>query len=202
MNNNIDLQYSQAGFQTIAGADEAGRGAWAGPLIAAAVIMKDYTLPRINDSKQLSVRQREELFPKIIASVHCGVIVSLTPQEIDIHGVHQANLKALAMAVSELSITPDIALIDGFAIQHDTIRTERIINGDQKSYAIAAASIIAKVMRDRLMQYIDKYDGRYEFGKHKGYGTALHQLRLKQFGPSILHRYSYTPIQRLRSKIK
>ena len=199
---NIDEDYKQQGYTLIAGADEAGRGAWAGPLIAAAVIMKDYTVAGVNDSKKLSAKQREQLFPKIIAAVHCGVVVSLTPQEIDAQGVHQANLKALAMAVNELSIIPDIALIDGFAIQHNTIRMERIINGDQKSYTIGAASIIAKVMRDRLMQYIDKYDGRYEFGKHKGYGTALHQLRLQQFGPSLLHRYSYAPIQRLRSKIK
>lgn len=187
--------YNQ-GMKYIAGVDEVGRGAWAGPLVAAAVIMQRKRIRGINDSKQLSASQRDALFPKIIAQAVCWSIVSIPQHEVDAFGLHKANMFALSYALTHLDIEPDIALVDGFVINH-FIPTQRVISGDQKSYSIAAASIIAKVVRDRMMQRADQIDGRYAFARHKGYGTQLHQKRLEKYGPGAWHRKTFAPVQRL-----
>lgn len=196
MHNNIDNDFYAQGYTLIAGADEAGRGAWAGPLVAAAVIMPRQQIIGMNDSKKLTPLKRRSLFDEIMQQAVCWAIVSINQTEIDQHGVHKANIFALGEAITGLRIVPDIALIDGFALQH-TIKTERIIHGDALSYSIAAASILAKVTRDRLMCLADKYDDRYAFTQHKGYGTQLHQDRLQQHGVASWHRQSFAPIQQL-----
>ncbi len=192
----MERELKKEGYNIIAGADEAGRGCWAGPLVAAAVIMPDRSIEGINDSKKLSHKRRVELFPKIIESASAWAVVSVTPEEVDAMGVHQANLFALSHAITHLDIEPDIVLIDGFAIDH-YYNTLRVVSGDQLSYNIGAASILAKVVRDYLMMLVDRVDGRYHFGQHKGYGTALHRQQLAVHGPSQWHRKSFAPIKKL-----
>lgn len=187
--------YNQS-VKYIAGVDEVGRGAWAGPLVAAAVIMPRKRINGIMDSKQLTYKQRERLFPKIIQSAVCWSVVSVTQKELDKFGLHKTNIFALSYALTHLDIEPDLALIDGFALDH-YIPTLRVVGGDRKSYNIAAASIIAKVVRDQMMQWVDQIEGRYAFGRHKGYGTAQHKKYLIKFGPSDLHRKTFAPVQRM-----
>ena len=194
MKENIDIQYKQEGYQLIAGLDEAGRGAWAGPLVVAAVIMGDKVISEINDSKQLSEKKREKLFPQVMQDALAYSVVSLTSKEVDQLGVHKANLFALSYALTHLDVVPDIALIDGFAIEH-YVPVEQVINGDARSYSIASASILAKVVRDRLMRRYDRTHGGYAFSKHKGYGTKLHREQLAVLGSSPIHRLSYKPVQ-------
>ena len=181
----------------IAGADEAGRGAWAGPLVAAAVIMPNGAfIPGVRDSKQLTPQQRARLFPNIVRSAICCSVVSVPQHDIDQLGVHQANLFALSYAITHLEVAPDLVLIDGFAIDH-YLPTQRLVHGDARNYTIAAASIVAKVVRDTLMQWLDQSDNRYGFAQHKGYGTALHQAALSKFGATNWHRLSFAPIAKL-----
>jgi len=198
---NIDSKYRQQGYRFIAGADEAGRGAWAGPLVAAAVIMPDQSaykkIPGVTDSKKLSHVQREKLFPKIVQVALSCVVVCVNQTEIDQLGVHQANMFALSYVLTHLEPIPDIALIDGFQLNH-FLPTVRVVHGDALSYTIGAASIVAKVVRDFLMSGIDQVDPHYQFARHKGYGTALHQVALHTYGASRWHRQSFAPIQQLR----
>lgn len=198
---NIDVKYREKGYHLIAGVDEAGRGAWAGPLVVAAVIMPDQKLVKkisgVADSKKLTHLQREKLFPKIVQAALSCVVVSLNQTEVDQLGVHQANLFALSYALTHLDLAPDIALVDGFQLDH-FLPTVRVIHGDAISYTIGAASIVAKVVRDFLMTGIDQVDPRYQFAQHKGYGTELHQDCLRVHGVAVWHRQSFAPIQRLR----
>ncbi|MBI4407551.1 MAG: ribonuclease HII [Candidatus Kerfeldbacteria bacterium] len=181
----------------IAGADEAGRGAWAGPLVAAAVIMPPGKRVRgVKDSKQLTPKQRVTLFPKIVTQAISCSVVCMSPAEIDQLGVHQANLFALSHCITHLDPQPDVVLVDGFTIAH-YIPTTRMIHGDARNYTIAAASIVAKVVRDTLLQFMQQADDRYEFGTHKGYGTALHARQLQQCGVGPWHRRSFAPIAEL-----
>lgn len=183
--------------QLVAGADEAGRGAWAGPLVAAAVIMPPGRRIRgVHDSKQLTPKQRTALFPNILAQALSCSVVSMSVTEVDQLGVHQANMFALAHCITHLDPAPDLVLVDGFQLNH-FIPTERVIHGDATTYQIAAASIVAKVVRDTLLQFMHVHDARYGFSHHKGYGTARHQAQLKRFGPSVWHRRSFAPIARL-----
>lgn len=187
--------YNQS-IQYIAGVDEVGRGAWAGPLVAAAVIMPRKRIKGVMDSKQLTHRQREQLFPKIIQSAVCWSVVSITQRELDAFGLHKTNIFALSYALTHLDIEPNLALIDGFALNH-YIPTQRVVGGDRKSYNIAAASIIAKVVRDQMMEWADTIEGRYAFAQHKGYGTPQHKKYLIEFGPSDWHRKTFAPVQRM-----
>lgn len=185
----------------LAGADEAGRGAWAGPIVAAAVIMpidkKQAILGDIGDSKTISEAKREALFEMIKEKALCYHIRVLSPEVIDSIGVHQANLNALSLSITCLEQQPDLALIDGFAVEH-FVPTEKVIKGDAVSYHIGAASILAKVARDRIMRDLDlQTDGQYGFAEHKGYGTAKHRAALEKHGVSEWHRKSYAPIKRL-----
>lgn len=192
----MEAELYNKGHKYIAGVDEVGRGAWAGPLVAAAVIMQRKQIPDVSDSKQLTAKQREKLFPKILAHAVCWSIVSIPQHEVDAFGLHKANMFALSYALTHLDIEPDIALVDGFAVDH-FIPTQRVVGGDKKSYNIASASIIAKVVRDRMMQWADRIDGRYAFAQHKGYGTQLHQKQLQEYGAGSWHRKTFAPIQRL-----
>lgn len=183
--------------QVIAGADEAGRGAWAGPLVAAAVIMPPGKRIRgVKDSKQLTPKQRASLFPKIVTQAVSCSVVCISPAEVDQLGVHQANLFALSHCITHLDPQPELVLVDGFMIDH-YVPTKRLTHGDARSYTIAAASIVAKVVRDTLLQFMEQQDDRYGFGAHKGYGTVLHDRQLKQFGVGLWHRRSFAPIAEL-----
>jgi ribonuclease HII len=184
-------------YPHIAGIDEAGRGAWAGPVVAAAVIFPvDFLIPKVDDSKKLSPKAREKLFDQI--KVHCVSFgIGLVESEvIDQINILEASKQAMLMAVSQLSPKPDFLLVDGNMTLATPILQKSIIDGDALSHSIAAASILAKVTRDRLMVELAKNFPDYGFEKHKGYGTKFHQEALKNHGCLAIHRKSYEPIAR------
>lgn len=186
----------------IAGMDEAGRGSWAGPVVAAAVILpKGLRLGGLNDSKLVPPAKREKLFEKIVRYCDYGVGLA-SHEEVDRCGLLQATYYAFKRALENLPTKPDHILIDGrdkfaFVIPHTSI-----IRGDQKVRCISAASIIAKVTRDRLMVEYGKRYPQYGFQMHKGYGTEAHQLALREHGPCELHRKSYEPLKKLQWQAK
>lgn len=184
----------QNGFSYIAGVDEAGRGPLAGPVVAAAVILPDTPIQGINDSKKLTLRQRESVFKDIILNATVGIgIVHHTI--IDSINILEASKKAMALAVKDLVVTPDFILVDGPSMTLPfNISQLSLIGGDAKSASIAAASIIAKVVRDRLMRLYDKQYPEYNFSKHKGYPTKEHMLKLQEHGPSDIHRRTFKPV--------
>ena len=177
----------------IAGIDEAGRGPLAGPVVCACVIMpleKDKIIEGIDDSKKLSPKKREMLYEKIIRTALDYSIVEIDEKTIDQINILNATKVGMKKALEGLNILPDIVLID--AVKIDTlVRQENIIKGDTLSYNIAAASILAKVYRDRLMCELDMKYPHYNFAKHKGYGTKEHLLLLKKYGKCPLHRESF-----------
>jgi ribonuclease HII len=181
-------------IEHIAGVDEAGRGPLAGPVVAAAVIFpKEFIMDGVDDSKKLSARKREELFIMIsqqAMSVGVGII---DHKVIDRINILQATHLAMRRALENLAIKPDYVLIDGNSFNHDTLRFQNIIGGDAKSFTIAAASIIAKVTRDRLMCELDAYFPQYGFAKHKGYGTRQHIEAIRTYGICEIHRKSFHP---------
>ena len=193
-----NLAYERASpHAIICGVDEAGRGPWAGPVCAAAVILDQANIPDgLNDSKKLSEARREQLFPLIMASADVGVGL-VSAQEIDEINILQATYLAMSRAVTALKSKPTLALVDGNRAPKLFCATQTIIGGDAKSLSIAAASIIAKVTRDRLMIEMDKASPAYGFAKHKGYGTALHAAALAKYGPCTEHRFSFAPIRKL-----
>ena len=191
------------GLQLIAGLDEAGRGALAGPVTAAAVILPLdkpnllQILQDVNDSKQLTAKKRENLFACITDEALAYGIASAPAQVVDEIGIIPATKQAMQTAVSQLTPPPDYLLIDG-RIRLKTLPTpqQSIIRGDAKSLTIAAASILAKVTRDRLMIEFDAQYPQYGFARHKGYGTAKHLAALEEYGPCPRHRFSFSPIKR------
>ena len=184
----------QAGFKSLAGADEAGRGACAGPLVAAAVILGTDIPSGLDDSKRLSPARRETLFDAILAAAMAVKIVTIEPADCDRLGVQKANLEALLRAVNGLQPAADFALIDGFAVSGLACPSLGLWKGDQVVQSISAASIVAKVHRDRLMiELAEKYPG-YGFETHKGYATASHQRALERLGPCPQHRLSYANV--------
>ncbi|MEA1909840.1 MAG: ribonuclease HII [Patescibacteria group bacterium] len=192
----IERDLQKEGYLAIAGVDEAGRGAWAGPVVAAAVVLP--FLNRyygINDSKLLTPLQREKLLEKIYeiaAGVGLGVADT---SEIDEMGIGRATYLAMRRAVDNLEIKPQYILVDGFKVGFAEVPSSGVIDGDCKSVSIAAASIVAKVSRDRMMQVIAENESCYKFELHKGYGTALHQQLIDKHGVSNWHRKSYKPIK-------
>ena len=180
------------GYTIICGVDEAGRGPLAGPVFAAAVILPEgHIIEGVNDSKKLSEKKREMLFDKIIEECVCYSIGTASEKEIDEINILQATYLAMKRAVDGLEIKPDYVLIDGNRMPPLDIPAETIVKGDGKSASIAAASIIAKVSRDRYMlQLAEKYP-QYEFEKHKGYGTKLHYEKIAEHGISDIHRKSF-----------
>ncbi|MEA1913594.1 MAG: ribonuclease HII [candidate division WOR-3 bacterium] len=179
----------------ICGVDEVGRGSLAGPVAAAAVIFpRGLIIPGVKDSKKLTPKKRLELFPKILRSsisVGIGYVDSII---IDKWGINYAVVLAMFRAISLLSIVPDWVLVDGFPIPLLPIPQTAIKGGDNLSHAIGAASIVAKVLRDRVMEFFDCLYPQYGFNKNKGYGTAFHIKSIKDYGPSPVHRKSFSPI--------
>ena len=189
-----------SGISPIAGVDEAGRGPCAGPLVIAAVILKDPTAPElaaVRDSKEISEKKREELFDVIMNIAASVSVIRVSVEEIDERGVHAANLDGMRRAVKGLTIEPAYVLTDGYAIQGLAIPNVAVWKGDQVVTAISAASIIAKVTRDREMIELDKQYPQYGFAGHKGYITAAHTAALAEHGPCVEHRRSFSNIAAL-----
>lgn len=186
------------GARLIAGVDEAGRGPLAGPVVAAAVMLDERAVPAgLNDSKKLSAKRREAMFAEIFACACVGVAVA-PPSIIDRLNIRGATLWAMRQAVMGLGTAPDLALIDGRDVPNDLpCPGDAIIGGDGKSLSIAAASIIAKVVRDRMCPVMDRDQPGYSFTGHKGYGTAAHMEALVSIGPSVHHRQSFAPVRAL-----
>lgn len=184
-----EAELSRAGFCRIAGSDEAGRGPLAGPVVAAAVILGPTPIYGINDSKKVTPARREWLYDQILDT--CEVtIAQVTAEEIDAINILQATRKAMLLALTRLHGV-DYALLDAMMLTGLSCRQEAVIGGDAKINAIAAASIVAKVTRDRLMRLYDLDYPDYGFAAHKGYGTAQHMAAIRRFGPSPIHRRSF-----------
>ena len=188
----FETKASHQGFKNIAGIDEAGRGPLAGPVVAAAVIFpSQVNIPGLNDSKKLPTKKREELFPKIQEiSVSYGVAV-VCQKVIDKINILQAARLAMKQAVETLKITPGLLLIDGNQKIDSTLNQWPIVKGDSRSLSIAAASVLAKVTRDRIMDGYHKLYPQYEFNRHKGYGTKLHRNLIQEHGPCPIHRNTF-----------
>lgn len=186
----FDREYKIYG--TICGIDEAGRGPLCGPVVAAAVILPDeYNILYINDSKKLSETKREEVYKEIDKYAVAYGVGIVSPERIDEINILQATYEAMRTAIHKLSVTPDILLNDAVTIPMVDIKQVPIIKGDAKSQSIAAASIVAKVTRDHLMEEYDKLYPEYGFAKHKGYGTAAHIKAIKEYGPCPIHRRTF-----------
>ena len=183
------------GFAQVAGVDEAGRGPLAGPIVAGAVILAG-PVPGLDDSKRLSPNRREELFALLTSGRHAFATSVIGPEAIDKWGIQVANYRAMAEAAAQLDPSADFLLVDGFELPCCLIPQKRIVKGDRLSVSIAAASIIAKVWRDRIMMELDGVYPEYGFAKHKGYGTRLHLDALRRLGPCPAHRRSFVPVGR------
>ncbi len=182
-------------MEIIAGVDEAGRGPLAGPVTAAAVILpENHSIKGLTDSKKLSAKQREQLFGEINKNAMSVGVGFVDVKEIDKINILQATYKAMYKALGALNPKPDKALVDGFALPNQIIPNEGIIKGDDKVDCIRAASIIAKVTRDRIMEQYDIIFPEYGFAKHKGYGTKLHLEKLCEHKASLIHRKSFKPV--------
>jgi ribonuclease HII len=182
------------GFHRIAGADEVGRGCLAGPVVAAAVILHpDRHVSGLRDSKMLPAAERERLYIEITGSALAWAVASASPAEIDSINIYHASLQAMRRAVLAMAPLPDFVLVDAFRIPNLAVAQRGVVRGDQRCSAIAAASILAKVTRDREMQIHHGEDARYGFDRHKGYATAEHLAALARHGYSSLHRRSFRP---------
>lgn len=187
-----EKELEDEGCRLIAGMDEAGRGPLAGPVVAACVIMpRDQLIEGVNDSKKLSPRKREILYDKIIGAAKAYGVGVIGHEDIDRHNILEAAKMAFVQAYVKMHMTPDGLLVDAVKGLNLPVKTVSIIKGDEKSYTIAAASIIAKVYRDRLMQEYDGIYPEYLFGQHKGYGTREHISAIRKFGPCPIHRRTF-----------
>jgi ribonuclease HII len=190
----IENTIRRLGFNLVAGVDEVGRGCLAGPVVAAAVVLDPGRyIPRICDSKTVTALERIQLYEKItVAAVTWGV-AGADPQEIDTINIHQASLRAMQRAILKLSPLPDFVLVDAFRVPELPMAQRAVIHGDARCTAIAAASIVAKVTRDRMMIELHTRDPRYGFDRHKGYATRDHLDAVSRFGYSEVHRRSFRP---------
>lgn len=187
----------------IAGVDEAGRGPLAGPVVAAAVILDDlHPIKGLADSKKLTALQRDRLFDEIRGKALCFAVAQASVQEIDELNILQATLLAMRRAVEGLRLPPKLVLVDGNRLPILPMRAEAIIQGDDKVTAISAASILAKVSRDRWCLELDHQYPAYGFAKHKGYGTAEHLAALQAHGPCVVHRASFRPVAELLAGVR
>jgi len=194
----IEERLYRKGYLHIAGCDEAGRGPMAGPLFAAAVVLPaHYRLPGLNDSKKLSPGIREKLFNIILQDAIEIQIAQIDVKEVDRINVYQASKKAMLKCLRGFKTKPQYVMTDAMPLNFDDIECLSIIKGDAKSATIAAASIIAKVSRDRYMIAIDKLYPEYGFAQHKGYVTKYHLKMLAEHGPCPIHRRSFAPVQRI-----
>ncbi|MCX6441321.1 MAG: ribonuclease HII [Actinobacteria bacterium] len=196
----IESLLIEAGITPLAGVDEAGRGACAGPLVIASVVLADPFAPelaKVRDSKDVSEAEREKLFDLVTSAALSISVITVPAAEVDSRGVHAANLDGMRRAVQGLSITPNYVLTDGYAIEGLAIPNVAVWKGDQVVTCISAASIIAKVTRDRIMRDLDTEFPGYGFAKHKGYITKVHTEALQEHGPCIEHRRSFANIAAL-----
>lgn len=193
----IESKLIEAGITSIAGVDEAGRGACAGPLVVAAVVLQDphsKNLSEVRDSKELTPTQRESLFEVILNNCNHYSIIEISPQEIDEIGLHRANLEGMRRAISTLGEEPQYVLTDGYEIEGLSSPSLAVWKGDQVAISISAASILAKVHRDRVMEKLDEQYPGYGLALHKGYVTRVHQQALQEKGVLPIHRRSYANI--------
>ncbi|MES0809574.1 ribonuclease HII [Roseibium sp. SCPC15] len=180
----------------LCGVDEAGRGPWAGPVVTAAVILDYDNVPEgLDDSKKLTEAKREELFGQIVTSAHvCAA--SASPQTIDRLNIRTATLSAMVRAVNGLALAPEYVLVDGRDVPRGLKQTgQALVKGDGRCLCIAAASIVAKVTRDRMMVQLEEHQPGYGFAQHKGYGVPQHQEALQKLGPTPHHRMSFKPVR-------
>jgi ribonuclease HII len=184
----------RVGFVYVAGVDEVGRGCLAGPVVAAAVVLHpDRHIPGVCDSKTVPAPERERLYDRIIRHAVAWAVAEADPAEIDRINIHQASLRAMQRAILALAPLPDIVLVDAFRVPELPMAQRGVPHGDRRCSAIAAASIIAKVTRDRQMRQLHDHDPRYGFDRHKGYATADHLDAVARFGYSDVHRRSFRP---------
>ena len=193
-----NVEYDQAvrdaaGIRLLGGVDEAGRGPLAGPVYAAAVVLLPGHIPDgLDDSKKLSEKKREQLYDRIVDAAAAWCVASASVEEIEECNILQATYRAMRRAVEGLALSPELVLVDGDRLPPGLpVPSRTIVKGDALSASVAAASILAKVSRDRLMAELDRRYPEYAFAKHKGYGTALHIERIRAYGPSPVHRPSF-----------
>jgi ribonuclease HII len=190
----LENSFRRMGFNHVAGVDEVGRGCLAGPVVAAAVVLNpDRYVPRVCDSKTVTALERERLYERIIRTAIAWGVAAADPDEIDLINIHQASLRAMQRAVLALCPSPDCVLVDAFRIPDLLMPQRAVIHGDARCTAIAAASIVAKVTRDRMMHELHTRDPRYGFDRHKGYATRDHLDAVARFGYSPVHRRSFRP---------
>jgi ribonuclease HII len=190
----LENAFRRMGFVYVAGVDEVGRGCLAGPVVAGAVILNPARyIPRICDSKTVTALERERLYATITRKAVAWSVVSAEPDEIDRVNIHQASLRAMQRAVLSLVPLPDMVLVDAFRIPDIPMAQQPVVHGDARCTAIAAASIVAKVTRDRMMQQLHERDPRYGFDRHKGYATRDHLDAVSRHGYSEVHRRSFRP---------
>lgn len=188
----LEEHYKAQGFSCVCGVDEAGRGPLSGPVVAAACVLPpDFEIGELNDSKKLTPKKRDILYDRIIKEAVAYSIASASPEEIDEINILNATMLAMRRAIESLPLRADFALIDGNVSRGIPLPCETVIKGDSRSASIAAASILAKVTRDRLCLQDDIDYPQYKFAKHKGYGTKEHIEALKAYGPSPIHRRSF-----------
>ena len=191
----FELSESESGFENVAGVDEAGRGPIAGDVVAAAVILdRDHPVQGLNDSKKLTQRMRETCFDQIIESAKAYGIARASVAEIDEYNILNASLMAMKRAVESMSIEPEIVFVDGTFVPSWSYRSQALVKGDSRMACIAAASILAKVTRDREMVSLAEQYPRYGFERHKGYPTRAHIEALEKYGPCAHHRRTFKPV--------
>ncbi|MCQ2373518.1 MAG: ribonuclease HII [Phascolarctobacterium sp.] len=192
----FERKFTAEGAEYICGVDEAGRGPLAGPLVIASVILpKDVFISGLNDSKQISAVKRDKLYDEVVAKAIAISVNIVSISNIDTKNIYRATQEGMAEVISHLAIKPQVALVDAMPVHVEGVKSVAIVHGDALSASIAAASIIAKVTRDRIMEDLDKLYPVYGFAGHKGYGSALHMQAIREHGASIWHRRSYEPIK-------
>ena len=190
----LENSFRRMGFNHVAGVDEVGRGCLAGPVVAAAVVLDPCRyVPRVCDSKTVTALERDRLYDRITRVAVAWGVAAAEPDEIDLINIHQASLRAMQRAVLSLCPAPDCVLVDAFRIPDLMMAQRAVVHGDARCTAIAAASIVAKVTRDRLMHELHTRDPRYGFDRHKGYATRDHLDAVARFGYSAVHRRSFRP---------
>lgn len=193
---------SRAGFRAIAGVDEAGRGACAGPLVVASVLLRTrasgrpFEIEELGDSKVLTAAARERVYERVTASALSWTAVVISPGDVDRIGLHVANIEGMRRALARLSVAPDYVLSDGFSVPGLTAPNLGIWKGDRVASSVAAAGVVAKVTRDRIMTKLHDEYPQYGFDVHKGYVTASHREALAKHGPAPVHRYCFEPVRR------
>ncbi|MDV6012804.1 ribonuclease HII [Haloechinothrix sp. LS1_15] len=188
---------TRRGLGPVAGVDEAGRGACAGPLVVAACVLHHDSrarFPELTDSKRLNPAVRERLYGELVAGAETYAVVVIDAVEIDLDGVHAANIAGMRRAVARLRPHPGYVLLDGFAVHGLASPSLPVVRGDRTAACVAAASVLAKVTRDRIMTELHEHYPQYGFAGHKGYGTAEHTRALAEYGPSEIHRWSYANV--------